>query len=229
MVDFENLPSTKTPLNAENLNKIQFDKIGEEIADCNDKNLDSGIYYTGASTLNKPTEQSGSAGFLVTIKKQWNVDNSNATITQYWLRYRDGQVYKRQCSSVTNNEFTEWIEISQNDSGWKDLNLTSAFKKTNNATQTPVYRKVGKMVQVTGAVTPTAEITASQTTKIATLPVGFRPSHDVNVLCQGSGMNKWLVAIQPSGAVNVERYGTTSNSAIPLNAWLPFNVTFFVD
>lgn len=229
MVNYEALPSKKTPFNPENLNKMQFEKIDAPIVDCSDKSLDSGIYYTEASTLNKPTAQLESAGFLVIIKKQWNVDNSNATITQYWIRYRDGQVYKRQCSSITNNVFNDWIDVSQNDSGWKDLTLTSAFKKTNNVTQDPVYKKVGKMVQVTGAVTPTAEIAANQTTKIATLPVGFRPSHDVNVLCQGSGMNKWLVVVQPSGAVNVERYGTTTNSAIPLNAWLPFNVTYFVD
>lgn len=94
------------------VNEAKFDKVGKVLTDCNDVSLDSGIYYTENTTLNKPTEQSGSAGFLIVIKKQWNVNNSNAVITQYWLRYRDRQVYERQRSGITNFEFSEWEEVT---------------------------------------------------------------------------------------------------------------------
>lgn len=94
------------------VNQAKFDKTGDVLADCNDVSLDSGIYYTENTTLNKPTEQSGSAGFLIVIKKHWKTDNSDAVITQYWLRYRDRQVYERQRSGITNFEFSEWEEVT---------------------------------------------------------------------------------------------------------------------
>lgn len=293
------------------VNEAKFDKTGEIIADCNNKNLDSGIYYTNNTTLNKPVVQSGSAGFLIVIYKGFT--NGDLNIIQYWLRYRDRQVYERQCNPVTNNAFSEWEEVTgrylrttggsitgnltigrgaeawkeigaeriidatvyksalgvgagkslalmlskpdtnemlnridlradgkminavtgkeylqDDDTGWKDLTLTSAFKKANVTNMNPIYRKVGKMVQITGAVTPTAEIAAGQATLISTLPSGFRPSNAIAVLCQGSGVNKWMLSIQPTGAIYIERYGITTNDKIPLNAWLPFNATFFV-
>lgn len=225
MVDFENLPSTKTPLNAENLNKMQFDQTRQTLTDCNNKELDSGVYYTNSATLNKPTEQSGSAGFLIVICK--NFVNGDVNIIQYWLRYRDGQIYSRECSPATNLEYSDWAEISQIDSGWKDLSLTANFE-VYSSTRKAYYKKIGKLVNVCGEVKPKAEVAAAQTTKIADLPVGFRPKTDVYTLCQGSLMNKWLLIIRADGSVCVERYGVGSNDKIPAGAWLPFNVTFFI-
>lgn len=129
----------------------------------------------------------------------------------------------KMVNAITGKEY-----LQDEDTGWIDLPLTSAFKKTNLTNMDPVYRKVGKMVQVTGAVTPTAEIVASQITQIATLPTGFRPVANIYTLCQGSLMNKWLLFIETTGKVYIERYGVSSNEKIPTGTWLPFNATFFV-
>ncbi len=156
-----------------------------------------------------------------------NIAREDRYIQTIMANNNEVRIYSRTFDS--SQTWGDWVEISPNDTGWIDLPLTSAFKKTNMTSVNPVYRKVGKMVQITGAVTPTAEIVAGQITKIATLPTGFRPRSSIYTLCQGSLMNKWLLFIENSGNVYIERYGVSSNEKIPLNTWLPFNATFFVD
>lgn len=226
MIYFENLPSTKTPLNAENLNKMQFDQTKTTIADCNDITLDSGVYWTEASTLNKPADFQGSAGFLIVLKKQWteNVHN-NASFVQYWIGYRgEFATFERKRSGVTNNEFTEWVKVEE-DSGWKDLPLTENFEAYSTE-QKPIYRKIGKQVQICGAVKPKVEIASNA--RIAILPEGFRPKMGVNSVSQASGVNRCSINVQATGTMNVERYGTTTNTSIPVGTWLTFNITYFI-
>lgn len=129
----------------------------------------------------------------------------------------------KMVNTITGKEYLQDV-----DTGWIDLPLTSAFKISAVTTQKPIYRKVGKMVQITGAVTPTAEIAANKSTLIATLPNGFRPVNAINTLCQGSGVNKCSINVQPTGTMYVERYGITTNDKIPINTWLPFNIVYFV-
>lgn len=113
------------------------------------------------------------------------------------------------------------------DSGWINLTLTSDFT-AYNSNNAPKYRKIGNIVTLRGAVKPTDEITGSSGyTIIANLPTGFRPSGDNVYVCQGSGMNRWTLAVSSNGDIGVERYGTTAIANIPTNAWLPFAVTFF--
>lgn len=91
------------------------------------------------------------------------------------------------------------------------------------------YKKVGNIVYLKGAVTPTSEISANSSTLITTLPTGFRPaSQNAVFVCQGSGMNRWALTVTPNGLINVERYGIATNIAIPVGAWLPFDVCFSI-
>lgn len=93
--------------------------------------------------------------------------------------------------------------------------------------QTPTYSRDGHVVSVWGAVKPTAEVAAGGTLTIGTLPAGYRPSHDVYVLCQGSGQNKWLLTVSTSGVMTATRYSSGATLVvIPTNAWLPFCATF---
>lgn len=126
------------------------------------------------------------------------------------------------------NNMEEGIKAANADTGWQDAELSDAFS-AYNTNNTPQYRRVGKMVTIRGWVTPTAEIDASATTTIFTLPEGYRPSRPVSAICQGSTMSHWLLQIQTSGAVTCARYGTTEYIAIAAGRWLPFDVTFTVD
>lgn len=119
---------------------------------------------------------------------------------------------------------------TEDDTGWQEVTLTSYFKPYNNNEEyTPVYRKVGKLVEVKGILSPSSAQSAGWTATMFTLPEGFRPSQVVSVLCQGSGQNKWQMMVNPNGEVVMDRYSGTSNVAIHATAWLIFQAMFFVD
>lgn len=93
--------------------------------------------------------------------------------------------------------------------------------------QTPKYSKDGHVVNVCGSVSPASEVAAGGTVSIGTLPAGFRPAGDLNVLCQGSSNAVWLLTINTSGGMSASRYRNgTTDAAITTSTWLPFNVTF---
>lgn len=116
-----------------------------------------------------------------------------------------------------------------NDSGWITPTLTSQFEAYVTE-QTPKYRKVGNTVEVVGVVKATATITSNVTRHtIFTLPEGYRPSIDVNVICQGSTMAVWLLTISATtGDVTFSRYRLGDAYAnIGTTVWLPFQAMFF--
>jgi hypothetical protein len=115
------------------------------------------------------------------------------------------------------------------DSGWITPTLTSQFNAYVTE-QAPKYRKVGNTVEVVGVVKSTVAITGNDTRHtIFTLPEGYRPSVDVNVVCQGSTMAVWLLTIQATtGNVLFSRYRIGNAYAnIGTTVWLPFQATFF--
>lgn len=114
------------------------------------------------------------------------------------------------------------------DSGWSALDL-GADVVAYNAARTPMLRKVGETVNVTGAVKPTAQVASGGSVLIATLPDGCRPQQEVDILCQGSTNACWNLKITTDGKMTAERYrnGATA-AAIPTTAWLTFNAMFMV-
>lgn len=123
-----------------------------------------------------------------------------------------------------------WV-IANGDSGWITATLSTSFKPYLDAPRfTPKYRKIGNIVEITGIVSPISAISDSSTaTTVFTLPTGYLPEIDQCAICQGSGSNKFLLQVAPSsGTVTISRYGTTSFDSIPANAWMPFNIIYFV-
>ena len=120
------------------------------------------------------------------------------------------------------------------DSGWQTLPLNgNAFKVySNDASYTPMYRKVNGVVEVTGGVSPLTAQTLGETgVTIGTLPTGFRPAsnRDVQVICQGSGRKLWLLRIDGSGVVSAQRMrdmGSTSYQSMSTTEWMLFTATF---
>lgn len=136
-----------------------------------------------------------------------------------------------QFVNLTNAD--AWLTaLGLSDSGWQVVGTTavpfgSGFKNygTTNLLR---FRKVGKVVQVTGIVTTTALISSDAAAKtIFTLPSAYRPADQfIYIRCQGSGTNTWLCSISQDGPVAISRYGTTTASDIPIDAWLPISATF---
>lgn len=117
-----------------------------------------------------------------------------------------------------------------NDSGWIRPELTSDFSDYSSA-QYARYRKIGNIVQVSGAVQPTVSIEGGiDSITMFTLPDGYRPSVNNTFICQGSGSAIWLLAISQDGVVTFSRYrNETGYINATTDAWLTFSATYFVD
>ena len=70
---------------------------------------------------------------------------------------------------------------------------------------------------------------AGFTVQIGQLPVGCRPKRTLDVLCQGSSNEVWLLDINESGVVRASRYRRGDTSiAVATTTWFPFTATFLV-
>ena len=114
------------------------------------------------------------------------------------------------------------------DSGWQSCTISSGYSIYTSGMIVRV-RKVGKVVEFSGVVKPTAEKSTTGEFQIATIPSGYRPSNDQHKICQGSNMDRWLLQVKSTGAVTASRYGTTSPIKQPKNAWLNFVITYMID
>ena len=134
-----------------------------------------------------------------------------------------------QIKDIVNSIKSLWTKIE--DSGWQTATLTDDFKPySNDNSNMPRYRKIGKIVQVWGIVSPSLTIQGGiETHTIFNLPNGYIPSSAVSFLCQGSGLRRWLLTITTNGNVTFSRYGMDAYVDADDGVWLPFTVTFFVD
>lgn len=121
------------------------------------------------------------------------------------------------------------------DSGWKELSIDTSNGFSHYSTSQKVqYRKIGKIVQMRGAVRNNwnARQTDNDGWSIAKtfLPSDFRPNRGIHQLNQASSKNTHLLTIGSDGNVCVgARYGnSTNNIDIPKDAWLNCYITYFV-
>ncbi|WP_458454202.1 hypothetical protein [Methanobrevibacter sp.] len=119
------------------------------------------------------------------------------------------------------------------DSGWKTLNVSTGNGFSHyTSSQTVQYRKIGKIVNMRGAVRNNWNNRQVDHTGwyIGTLPAGYCPSHYIQAVNQGSGINRHLLEIESDGTVSVgARYGGNAYVDMKKDAWLTCNITFFVD
>lgn len=85
-------------------------------------------------------------------------------------------------------------------------------------------RRVGKVVQVRGAVSPKHASNSIKST-IALLPKGMQPSTTFTSLQQGSGTATWNMYVETGGSLRLDRY----NGSMSTSSWLTFSVTFLAE
>lgn len=144
---------------------------------------------------------------------------------------KDAPTHKRY---KKGDNWSAWkTEAASDDSGW--INATSVLSSgflSYTENDYPCYRRVGKVVNLSGTVKPSANITGNVEVQILTLPAGYRPSVPTYQLCQGSGNSIWLCALYTDGRVTFSRYrdfsltdkysyGTASTTE-----WVKLHVTF---
>lgn len=133
--------------------------------------------------------------------------------------------------TVSLSDADAWLTALGLLEDWKTLSWASGFKSYNDSEANGVrYKRIGNVVYVRGIATPTAQIASGKITTMCTLPTGYRPTGIDRGIgrMQGSGMNSWDLHVKTSGQVTIERYGTTTNSAIATGAWLPFDFSFAI-
>lgn len=162
----------------------------------------------------------------------------------FCIRLRGNRIFGAGFSSTT--ETSSYVEIGNASefivnapayftkkvsfkSSWVNLSPSSNFELYTSGSY-PRYKIVGNTVFLTGTVKPKATIKGStEGVVILTLPVEARPPRAVMQICQGSGMNRWLLRIQTNGDVEFSRYGTDALADATTSTWLPFYVTYAID
>lgn len=141
-----------------------------------------------------------------------------------------------QIKDIINSIKSLWNSITSinsnlEDTGWQTATLTEDFKVYENDNDyAPRYRKIGKLVEINGIVSPSATLKGSATVvPIFTLPAGYRPSRNYYYVCQGTTSNKWLLSISTGGTVGFSRYGVSSFVDAIDTVWLPFDFNFLID
>ena len=210
----------------------------------NDKISTTYVSTGGAVDLNDYTEQgwyfftsnnsidnipAGANGWLKVVK-----DKDSGTWTkQIWYRAGtpNSNDYRTYVRTRTGDIWSNWKQYQMvEDSGWQTLALTSDFHTYEDSSpNTPMYRKVGKVVEIVGAIAPTSNISAGTNKIIATLPEGYRPSKNRYFVCQGTGRAIWTLYVYSDGQVIFSRYGKSDYTDVSTDVCLPFNVTFLVD
>lgn len=120
----------------------------------------------------------------------------------------------------------DWAIIAGG-TAWRTLTLTGDFEQYGDTTA-PRYKVNGNVVTVSGTVKPTVAFSPATTgVKFASgIASTFCPARQCNYVCQGSGMNRWMLSINTDGTLAVSRYGTTDYIEVPVGAWLVFNVSY---
>ena len=121
------------------------------------------------------------------------------------------------------------LKTATADSGWETIAPGSNFLVYFTG-ENPTYRKVGKIVTLIGELKPASSSVAINTATAVTaftLPSGYRPKRRIRFVCQGSGVNRWMLGIETNGTVAVSRYGDDALApSVTGSEWLPFCVTF---
>lgn len=161
----------------------------------------------------------GSIGMVASGTESYITRNHPSTSTTYSI-LDTGNYYKLMDSVETNNGSWFYLPVDS-DSGFTIYDNNSNIR----------YRKIGKLVEVVGAIKPTADIAGSTTNyTICTLPTGYRPAMAFNNRCQGSGANSWLFSITTGGVLRFSRYNNGSSFiTASTGTWLPLHAMFFTD
>lgn len=146
------------------------------------------------------------------------------------VRYLFAKLGTTDISGIGGGTVTGALDTYVKDSGWIEVTFTPDF--TNYGASAHLqYRKIGKVVVLTGTIRPTGTIAAGSTaTTICTLPTGYRPPETIYLVCHGSVRNYWLLNITTGGNVTFARYGGSDAYVdVTDTTWLPIHAVFFTD
>lgn len=121
-----------------------------------------------------------------------------------------------------------WELEELNTTEWVNITLENTFKSYDTE-QTPVYRCIGRVVEIDGAISPKVTYTSnSSKVRFGSIPIKYAPKKPIYILCQGSQKNTWLLSILANGELTVSRYGLTDYTTVDTSAWLTFHAVYTI-
>ena len=157
-----------------------------------------------ATLLNKPIT-GNATGFIKVV-----AGGAAGQLMQYYFPCsKEGASYYQR--AFYESAWGGWHEINCYDSGWLDLPLTGDVIAFNEE-QKPRYRRVGKMVFLSGVV---KNISAFNTV-IATLPVNYRPSKKIIIAEPSTGVKFSRISILTTGVITYEQ---SSDNTVAAGNW----------
>ena len=103
------------------------------------------------------------------------------------------------------------------DTGWVECKYGNGIVPYTSNSNARV-RKIGNIVFLQGTLKNNTGWSTHDS--ILTFDKKFAPSQESRFLCQGSGLNRFLLTVRTTGICKVERYGTTKSITVETGAWL---------
>ncbi|MGF2066433.1 hypothetical protein ACQUEV_05535 [Enterococcus gallinarum] len=197
--------------------------------------IDGGDGATGSTASGKATLK-GKLSF------DGEIDTSHKFSTEYGPARSGGTVRLKTASPTADPALMWWLNpygLTLRVEGvggtlrYQDLikfpqriidNVSTGFEPyatSIGSTSTPTCERSMRSVQLSGAFKNTVAFSGEK--KMATLPVGYRPSAIVSNRCQGSGNNTHYVSVYPDGSIYSDRY---TAGTVPLGSWLKIDISF---
>ena len=162
-----------------------------------------------------------------TTQYEYSMSNDGSVYTRYrtrantssswgsWSGWVNLTANKQNALTVTSYGHTDFTYVDQ----WTTYYSTSGGNR-------PTASKYGRIVTLSGTVKTLQARTSTGNWNIGNVPAGCEPLQRMALRQQGSGMNTFLLLINTDGSINIERYGSTSDIAVPSGAFLPINCTY---
>ena len=189
-------------------------------------------FTTGGAVIGTST---GNQAYYVSIN-QGELDFNYAGLKRAYIEYFEAHHLHLYCSFGVkiNNNVVVSSSGNVTSTGYirdtvdtQTLTVGSSFN-LYTAGEDITLKRSGNFIDLSGAVKPKNNISGSATEyTICTVPDGYRPSSQIDLIMPGSTQYKWLLRIYPAGSVTFSRYSaSTSYAQASTSAWLPFHATW---
>ena len=155
-----------------------------------------------------------------------NLTSPSARSIETSTLIQDNKQFKEDISKLKEDV----SNLGMEDSDWQTAILGDNFTLYSE-THSVVYRRMGLIVELRGAIKPSDTIVgSSENVLIFTLPGELSPLHEVVTRCHGGDFHSWVLSIKPNGNVCFSRYNNGSEYIdADTETWLPFQVTYFIN
>ena len=109
-----------------------------------------------------------------------------------------------------------------------DLTFRNDFEPYNDSANTDVIEitRIGTLVSIHGSIRKPSAQSAAGNILIAELPTELTPRYRQTAVNAATGMNRYMLSVNPDGLIGMARFGADTNIAIPANAWLRIDITY---